>query len=139
MATQQTYALLLEIRDRGSVGSPDPRFLYLQAPLLVEDAFGFKFPVPSEYDYDLFEKVVKHKFLQHGKGCGSLDVEAGNYELFRTTNSSQVITERSRLVPGDAITMAILVRRPILADEACPMPRCGSNRTYRGPGGGRTW
>ena len=104
--------------------------------MVVEDALGYKIPVPSEYDFDLLDAVVKQKF---NTGPGSLDVRAGNYEYFRTKNSSDVLSRTSRLLPGMAITMAIIVVRPTLIDETCPMPKCGSTQTAESPGGGRTW
>jgi hypothetical protein len=128
------YGLLLEIK--GSVGLGDTRWTYFQAPLIVEDALGFKFPVPSEYDFELLDTIVKHRFLE---GPGSLEVEAGNYELFNTKNAKQIISADVRLFPGTSITMAILVSTPELLDEECPMPRCKSMRTTVAPGGGRLW
>jgi hypothetical protein len=65
------------------------RWTYFQVPLIVEDALGFKFPVPSEYDHDLLNTIIKHRFLE---GPGSLDVNLGNYELFHARDSSQVIS-----------------------------------------------
>jgi hypothetical protein len=58
-----------------------------QAPFIVEDALGFKFPVPSEYDYDLLDAVIKEKFKA---GPGALEVKANNYEYFKTSNSDDV-------------------------------------------------
>jgi len=104
--------------------------------LVVEDALGCKFPVPSEYDFDLLDAVVKQKF---NAGPGSLDVQAGNYEYFKTKNSNDVLSRTSRLLPGTAITMAIIVICPTLTDETCPMPKCCSIQTAEAPGGGRIW
>jgi hypothetical protein len=109
---------------------------YFQDPLMVEDALGFKFPVPSEYDYDLLDVIIKHRFI---KGPGSLEVEAGNYEFFQTRNSNSTISKNSSFFPGMAITMAIVIGRPTLTDEACPMPNCDSSETTSPPGGGRVW
>lgn len=97
---------------------------------------GLKFPVPSEYDPDLLDAIIRHRFLE---GPGSLEVTLGNYELFHARDSSQVISPQSRLLPGTSIIMAILFERTELSDQECPMPRCRSNRTTAGPGGGRIW
>ncbi|KAL9087897.1 MAG: hypothetical protein Q9165_006459 [Trypethelium subeluteriae] len=134
VTTQQTYAVMLEIKS--SLSGPDTRWSFFQAPLAVEDALGYKFPVPSEYDFDLLEAVIKQKFKT---GPGSLDVRAGNYEYFTTKNSNDVLTKYTRLLPGTAITMAILVVRPTLTDEICPMPGCDSIQTAESSTGGRTW
>jgi hypothetical protein len=114
----------------------DTRWTFFQAPLLVEDALGFKFPVPSEYDFSLLDMIVRHRFQ---KGEGSLDVKFGNYELFKTKNSKQVISADVRLLPGTEITMAIIVSRPVSNEERCPMPRCGSSLNSPAPGGGLSW
>jgi hypothetical protein len=104
--------------------------------LAVEDALGYRFPVPSEYDYDLLEAVIKQRFKT---GPGSLEVQAGNYEYFKTNDSNAVLSNSTRLLPGASITMAIVVAHPASVDEACPMPRCGSTQTAECFGGGRTW
>jgi hypothetical protein len=110
--------------------------MYFQAPLVVEDAFGCKFPVPSEYDFNLLDTIVRKKF---DTGPGSLDILAGNYEYFKTKNSADVLSKTSRLLPGTAITMAVIIVGPTLTDETCPMPKCRSNQTSACSGGGRTW
>jgi hypothetical protein len=102
----------------------------------VEDALGYRFPVPSEYDFNLLEAVIKQRFRS---GPGSLEVQAGNYEYFKTNNSSQVLTQTTILPPGMAITMAIIVAAPPLIHEACPMPRCGFVQTIECSGGGKNW
>jgi hypothetical protein len=83
--------VVLEIK--GSLATADTRWTFFQAPLLVEDALGFKFPVPSEYDYELLNAIIKHRFLE---GPGSLEIKAGNYELFNTKNSKQVTSAAAR-------------------------------------------
>jgi len=112
------------------------RLTYFQAPLIVEDALGFKFPVPSEYDNGLLDVIIRHRFTE---GPGSLDVSLGNYELFHARDSSRVISPTTRLLPGTRITMAIVVGRTDLSDQECPMPRCKSDRTTNAPGGGQIW
>jgi hypothetical protein len=134
VSTQQIYGIVLEIKS--SLTLEDTRWAFFQAPLVVEDALGFKFPVPSEYDYELLDTIIKHRFLD---GPGSLHVKVGNYELFKTKDSKQVLSASSRLLPGTSITMAILVGKQELADHTCPMPLCKSNRSTAVAGGGRLW
>jgi hypothetical protein len=118
---------------------PDTRWSFFQTPVLVEDALGFRFPVPSEYDFDILDAVVKQRF---SKGPGSIDVEAGNYEYVNTKDNTKVLTTGSRLMPGMSITMAILISpmHPITQhDEICPMPNCGSFETTVELNGSRLW
>jgi hypothetical protein len=135
--TQQIYSIVLEIR--GSFAAPNAKWTFFQAPLIVEDALGFKFPVPSEYDFELLNVLIKHRFLE---GPGLLEVRADNYEIFSAKNSQDIISENVRLLPGTSIIMAILLDKPasqIYIDKTCPMPRCGSTLTKAAPGGGRIW
>lgn len=137
VSTQQIYGVVLEIR--GSLATPDTKWTFFQAPIIVEDALGFKFPVPSEYDFELLNAIIKHRFLE---GPGSSEVQADNYEIFSAKNSQVVISENVRLLPGASIIMAILLDKPaseVYTDETCPMPRCGSTLTTAAPGGGRIW
>lgn len=125
---------MLDIKN--SLAGPDRRWTFFQAPLVVEDALGYKFPVPSEYDFDLLDAVVQHRFKT---GPGSLEIQAGNYEYFKTKDSNDVLSRTSRLLPGTAITMAIIVTHSALTTKIYPMPRCRSLQTVESPGGGRTW
>lgn len=122
VSIQQIHTVVLEIRD--TLRGPDIRWTYFQEPLLIEDALGRKFPVPSEYDFDLLEAVIKHKFQE---GPGAKYVGNGNYELCKMDKRSDLITSTSRLLPGMAITMTIIVIAPTLLTSRhtrCPMPHC---------------
>jgi hypothetical protein len=67
----------LEIR--GAVlNRPDIRWTFLQDPVLVEDVLGRKFPVPSEYDFALLDRIIQHKFET---GPGSTQVSHGDYQI----------------------------------------------------------
>ena len=134
VSTQQIYTVVLEIRD--TLTGPDTRWTYLQAPFRVEDALGFQFPVPSEYDYDMLITIIQRRFQ---KGAGSLDVRAGNYELCKTKKSSELVTAGTRLTPGTAITMAIIIFTPRASNASCPMPGCGSSKATPCPGGAFIW
>lgn len=137
VSTQQIYGIVLEIR--GSLASPDAKWTFFQAPPVVEDALGFKFPVPSEDNFELLDAIIKHRFPE---GPAWSEVQAGNYEIFSAKNSKVVISENMRLLPGASIIMAILFDKSaskVDTDETCPMPRCGSTVTTAAPGGGRIW
>jgi hypothetical protein len=114
----------------------DTRWTYFQAPLLLEDALGLKFPVPSEYDYGTLEAIIKHRF---SVGTGSQDVQVGNYELFKTKRRGELILPNTRLLPGTEITMAIIIDMPASKQERCPMSRCNSPDVLAYPGGGMIW
>jgi hypothetical protein len=134
VSTQQIYGIVLEIRS--SLATVDTRWTFFQAPLTVEDALGFKFPVPSEYDYQLLDTIIKHRFSD---GPGSPEVKLGNYELFKTKDSKQVLSSSTRLLPGTNITMAILIGKSHHTDNSCPLPLCGSSQSTPAPGGGMLW
>jgi hypothetical protein len=134
VSTQQIYTVVLEIKS--SVSSVDTRWTYFQAPITVEDAFGFKFPVPSEYDFSMLEHIIKYQFRE---GEASEDVKAGNYELFKSKNSSEVLPAGARLFPGIKITMAIIVAMSSPIVEVCPMPLCKSVEMIPALGGARIW
>ena len=84
----------------------------------------------------MLENIIQYRFRE---GEGALDVKAGNYELFKAKNSSEVISAEIRLLPGTEITMAIIVSRQTSDDETCPISRCGSTQTTLTVGGGRVW
>lgn len=134
VTTQQTYSIVLEIKS--SLVPIDPRWTFFQAPLVVEDALGMKFPVPSEYDYGTLTAIIKHRFQE---GPGSDEVQAGDYELLNTKNTRSIISPAARLLPGTAITMAVILRYPIVTSQLCPMPRCKSDEVVVVPGGGKRW
>ncbi|KAJ6032237.1 hypothetical protein N7540_002969 [Penicillium herquei] len=131
VTTQQTYSIVLEIKS--SLAPIDPRWTFFQAPFVVEDALGLKFPVPSEYDFELLTAIIKHRF-QEGPGSG--EVQAGDYEIFKTKNRKTALSSGDRLLPGTAITMAVIVKQRNPTGEACPMPQCGSDEVIPMPGGG---
>ncbi|TVY48755.1 hypothetical protein LOCC1_G001649 [Lachnellula occidentalis] len=136
VSTQQIYGIVLEIR--ASQATPDAKWTFFQAPLMVEDALGFRFPVPSEYDFGLLNAIIRHRFLE---GPGSEEVQADHYEIFSAKNSQVDISDNVRLLPGASIIMAILLDKPAgkaYTDETCPMRRCVSTLTTAAPGGGRT-
>jgi hypothetical protein len=132
--TQQTYGVVVEIR--GAVLSrPDIRWTFLQDPVLVEDALGRKFPVPSEYDFALLNRIIQHKFET---GPGSAQVSHGDYQIRDAKERQVVLSSQSRLRPGSSLIMAILAGKA-LPGTLCPMPRCNSVRTTQAEGGGRLW
>jgi hypothetical protein len=134
MTAQQTYTVVIEIRD--AMTSVDTRWAYFQAPYVVEDARGFKFPVPSEYDYEMLDNIIRHRFKE---GAGSQDVVLGNYEFCKTNMRSATITATSRLAPGTAITMAVIINSTRVSATSCPMPNCKSHQAEHCPGGGLIW
>jgi len=131
-STQQIYAVVLEIRD--SRRAVDTGWAFFQDPFVVEDAFGRKFPMPSDFDFYMMEQYIRHRFRE---GAGSQDVALGNYELLRSKQRSSIITTTSQLLPGTAIVMVIIVERN--TENSCPMGRCNSTQSIPCPSGGFTW
>ena len=134
VSTQQVYGVVLEIKS--TMGTVDTRFTFFQTPLVVEDALGVKFPIPSEWDYGMVENHIQYRFRE---GIGSQDVKAGNWELFKTKNSKDIILPNTRLLPGSHITMAIIISTPTPSEDICPIFSCRSSVTALAPGGGRFW
>ncbi|UPX13923.1 uncharacterized protein EKO05_0004418 [Ascochyta rabiei] len=134
VSTQQIYTVVLEIRN--SLTVVDTRWTHFQAPFTVEDALGFKFPVPSEYDFALLDSIIQIRFK---RGAGSKEVKSGKYELCKSKKRSETVTATSRLVPGTAITMAIIVDTAMVNESTCPMPHCRSRQASACPGGGFIW
>ncbi|KAI1459628.1 hypothetical protein F4805DRAFT_419707 [Annulohypoxylon moriforme] len=135
---QQIHAIVLQIRT-SITSTPDIRWTFFQDPLIVEDALGRKFPLPSEYDYLLLDAIIKHKFRD---GPGATQVAAGDYEIMYTRNRRQILSNNSQLKPGSSLTMAIIIsdNKLVLAfKEGCPMPYCQSKDTIIVPDGGRRW
>ena len=69
-------------------------------------------------------------------------IRAGEYELFNTLDSSQIISraESEVLTPGMSITMAIIVGRYHSADfNRCPRPGYKSEIFISSESGGKTW
>ena len=131
-STQQIYAVVLEIRDSGR--AVNTGWTYFQDPFVVEDAFGHKFPVPSEFDYHMLDTIVRRKFQT---GFGAEDVAQGNYEYCKANMRSAVITATSQLVPGTAVVMVLLI--DARSDKPCPMPLCDSVGANSYPSGGFVW
>lgn len=98
------------------------------------------------HDFDLLDKIIRHKFKD---SVGSKHVSVGNYELCKSNRRYDTITSTSQLVPGTAITMAIIVTGPtgiehlaraIEVQFQCPLPNCWSLEARRCPiGGGWVW
>jgi ubiquitin domain-containing protein len=103
----------------------------------VEDPFGHKFPVPSEYDFPLLQASIRQKFS--GDGLIPKMVQGGEYELSYASNSSQIISVESRFKPGSQVIMAVILSKLIANRELCPMPRCNSAEAKAVSGGGYRW
>jgi hypothetical protein len=84
------------------------------------------------------QAVIRDRF---SSGPGHEKVQAGEYELFSTKDSSQLITAETAalLSPGSSITMAMLVGMYVYRDGVCPRPGCVSKDLSTSRDGGRTW
>lgn len=133
VSSQQIYDVILETR---SALLLDTRWTFFQTPYFFEDALGRTYPIPSEFNVGLMRAIIKGQFSEMP---GYRQVLLGNYELFKTRDSQQVISATTYLRPGTAITMAILLNTPITGTERCPIPECGSTQCENGQNGGRIW
>ncbi|KAF2034865.1 hypothetical protein EK21DRAFT_84984 [Setomelanomma holmii] len=88
--------------------------------------------MPAECDYKMLSVIIQRRFEV---GVGSVDVQAGNYELAFTNKRSTLVTAETDLLPGTAVTMAIIISTSTPSDAACPMPRCGLSKATALPGG----
>jgi hypothetical protein len=84
------------------------------------------------------QAVIRDRF---SSGPGHEKVQAGEYELFCTKDSSQLITEETAglLRPGSNITMAMLVGIYVYKEDVCPRPGCVSKDLSTSRDGGMTW
>jgi hypothetical protein len=133
ISTQQIYGVLLEVK--GSI--VDIRWTYFQAPMQVEDALGYKFPVPSEYEFSLLQNIIYHRFQDDGQVA--VMVQRGGYELSYANNSHQTLSSGVRLRPGSQVIMAVILEKEVVNQRACPMPRCKSMEATAVSGGGYRW
>ncbi|KAH7095377.1 hypothetical protein FB567DRAFT_556603 [Paraphoma chrysanthemicola] len=132
ISTKQIYAVVLDIRDN----LLDTRWTYFQACVKVEDALGVFFSIPAECDYYMLVTIIERKFET---GIGAADVQSGNYELCLTQKRSELITAETKLMPGIAITMAIMINTSTASYGVCPMPGCGSTKASATVGGAFVW
>ena len=60
------------------------------APFVVQDPSGCVIPIPSEFDYDMINSIIRHR-------CGKPGIL--NFEL-RIRQNMELITSTSQLLPG---------------------------------------
>lgn len=75
-------------------------------------------------------------------GPGNEKILAGEYEIFNTEDSSQLITQQnfSLLRPGSGITMAMVIGKyEEGAKDQCPKPGCKSKIYTKSNAGGLIW
>lgn len=156
-SNMQLVGLIAQMQ--ASKNRPELRFTWFQEPVKFEDALGRIFPIPSEYngrvrhrimptqqlsiaDCQCFQKVEAIMLDQFRDGIGYQKVSTGNYELFNSLDSSQIVTlsEDECLTPGLAITMAMIVFQFGFAiSKRCPKRDCRSSKVAPNDAGGMTW
>lgn len=95
------------------------------------------YPIPSEWPWDEVVNVLRYKFRE---GPGASAVRRGDFELCKTKKRSEIITSTSRLLPGTAITMAVMFATELTnRGLCCPIGHCGSSNIVAYPGGGFKW
>ncbi|KAF4629073.1 hypothetical protein G7Y89_g9076 [Cudoniella acicularis] len=124
----QIMRFITKIQSTYQKPSIDTRHTWFQEPVRFEDALGRIMPVPSEYNWNKLEAIILDQF---SNGPGSSKVKAGEYLLFNSMDSSQVLTasEFEAFIPGMSITMALIVGRYGEESNAkCPRVGCKSTK-----------
>ncbi|KAH6667677.1 hypothetical protein B0J14DRAFT_169503 [Halenospora varia] len=102
---------------------PDLHHTWAQAPIRFEDALGRVIPVPSEYDWDMFEAIIHTRFKD---GPGHTKVRSQEYELFFFgVNVTPIRAAGYRPTPGMWITMTFIVGQ-YAGSQRCPRLGCTS-------------
>lgn len=133
VSTHKMHTVLLDIKE----SVLDVRWTYFQAPIQVEDALGYKFPVPSEYDFSLLQEITQHRFQDESEVA--FLINQGEYELSYATNSTQILSSNARMRPGSQVIMAVILNSEVESKEVCPMPKCPSSEIKSALGGGYKW
>ena len=100
--------------------------VWAQEPVMFEDACRRRFPIPSEYSFQMATAVIEANF---SSGPGSLTIKSGQYELHNISHNRYITSQDwiSGFQPGAVVKMGVL--RPLLNEGDCANPRCDS-RTY---------
>ncbi|KAL8784941.1 MAG: hypothetical protein Q9213_003683 [Squamulea squamosa] len=138
--TSNVQILNLLTRIQYTNATPDVQHTYFQPPCQFEDALGRLLIVPSDTaDYiQMLRAIISARF---SSGPGRDKVQSGEYEIFNTSDNSQLLSESDgqSLVPGMKITMAFVIgryqRRTL---HQCPRPGCRAREFKRKSAGGRT-
>lgn len=136
VSVQQIYTVVLEIRANNS--GVDTRFTFFQDPIRVEDVLGRVFPFASECSVESLHTEIKARFRA---GPGRTKVAAGQYEIFSAKNSEHVLTlsEKTNLIPGMSLVMAIILKGLFDNGSECPVPNCMSTDIVKSSAGGHRW
>ncbi|KAL8827153.1 MAG: hypothetical protein Q9170_007131 [Blastenia crenularia] len=132
----QILNLLFQLQDATLI--PDLNHTHFQPPCIFEDALGRILQVPAEYDIGLLKAIISARFAT---GPGSEQVPAGEYELFNTSDTTQLLSESQSqaLIPGMRITMAFIIgfydTRPL---KVCPRPGCQARTFAKVKAGGQS-
>ncbi|KAI4259142.1 MAG: hypothetical protein L6R42_004733 [Xanthoria sp. 1 TBL-2021] len=147
--TSNVQILNLVTRLQNTTSTPDVQHTYFQPPCYFEDALGRPLPVPSEYDMNVSNLALYTRCCSrtdHGQmlraiisarfssGPGHKKVHAGEYEIFNTSDNTQVLSEcdLQSLIPGMKITMAFVIGRyQHRTLEECPRPGCKGRKFAR--------
>lgn len=143
---------------QASTPSPELRYTWVQEPIKFEDAMGRVIPIPSEYNwgasrslsqfmvrlysYVLGQKLEAIIMAHFDNGPGYKKICAGEYELFNTLDSSQIISRAVSevLTPGLSVTMAIVIwQYNSGSSNRCQRPGCKSDKITSNDSGGKIW
>ena len=86
-----------------------------------------------------FEAIIISQFEN---GPIHREICAGEYELFNTFNSSQIVSRANNevLTPGLSVTMALIIRNSDSKSiDRCPRLGCESTKFFSKESGGKMW
>ena len=97
----------------------------------------------TSYLPNLFlQKIEAIIIAQFKNGPLHREICAGEYELFNTFDSSQIVSRANGevLTPGISVTMAIIIRKDYSENnDRCPRLGCESTKFLSKESGGRMW
>ena len=88
------------------------------------------------------QKIEAIIIAQFENGPIHREICAGEYELFNTFDSSQIVSRANSevLTPGISVTMAIVIRKFDSENgDSCPRLGCMSTKFVSKESGGKTW
>ncbi|KAF1937674.1 hypothetical protein EJ02DRAFT_469504 [Clathrospora elynae] len=116
---------------RCSLGPADAATRQNMEPVVVEDACGVKFPVPSEYKVALLQTIIIRRFA---KLRGAEDISNGNFELFYSKTPKQALASTDQLRSASSVIMYAVVSNlhpSFPVKDCCPICWADMSRATR--------
>lgn len=123
---EKVYAVVVQLER--SASNVDTRWSSFQDPVIFEDPFGVKLPIPSEYSVGMLDAIVHSKYLT---GDIRRDIMSGNIQIYYTDDPNRRLELNEALRPGSTIIMAVVVAE---GDFGWKKTRSSANECPRCPG-----